>query len=100
MKRTAAKVQATLPVMTRVAPSLKHRLQALAKATRRSEAFLAGEAIAEYVSVNEWQVGHIQASLDEMKTGAEPSIPHEEVARWLASWGSAEELPPPAQSGK
>ena len=81
--------------MTRVAPDLKKRLQALSKATRRSEAFLAGEAIAEYVTVNEWQVAHIQASYDDMKNGSESDVAHEDVARWLASWGSAAELPPP-----
>jgi predicted transcriptional regulator len=97
MKRNAANVQTTRPVMTRVPPGLKKRLQALSKATKRSEAYLASEAIAEYVSVNEWQVAHIKGSHDELKSASEPSVDHADVARWLASWGTDAELPPPAK---
>jgi RHH-type rel operon transcriptional repressor/antitoxin RelB len=93
MKRPEAK--SAVPVMARVSPKLKRRLQALAKSTRRSESYLAAEAIAQYVSVNEWQVAHIEAAFDEWKTRKVPSVPHEEVARWLASWGQQDELPPP-----
>src|SRR3977135_2233601 len=47
--------------------SAKTRLQKLAKSTGRSRAFLAAEAIHEYLDVNEWQVEGIVgaiASLD------------------------------------
>ena len=81
--------------MARVSPKLKRRLQALAKSTKRSESYLASEAIAHYVSLNEWQMEHIKAAFDDWRAGKEPGIPHEDVARWLASWGSESELPPP-----
>jgi predicted transcriptional regulator len=94
MKRSAAKTE-QVAVMARVSPKLKRRLQALAKSTKRSESYLASEAIAHYVTVNEWQIAHIEASLDEWRANKIPSISNEKVARWLASWGSDDELPPP-----
>jgi len=56
--------------------SAKTRLQELAKSTGRSRAFLAAEAIHEYLDVNEWQVAGITkalASLDRGKGVAQPS---------------------------
>jgi len=84
----------TVPVMTRVSPELKERLQALAKDTNRSESYLAAEAIAEYVEMNAWQVKEIRRRLDEAKAGA-PGVAHEEVDAWVRSWGSENELPKP-----
>jgi hypothetical protein len=43
-------------VSVRLARSTKTRLQQLAKSTGRSRAFLAVEAIEEYLDINGWQV--------------------------------------------
>jgi RHH-type transcriptional regulator, rel operon repressor / antitoxin RelB len=72
---------------------VKTRLQKLAKSTGRSRAFLAAEAIHEYLDVNEWQVEGIKramASLDRGKGNA-----HARVSEWVASWDTRKERPAP-----
>jgi predicted transcriptional regulator len=65
--------------------SVKKRLQALAKRSRRSKSFLAAEAIAAYVRAEEWQLGEIQQGLKELDAGQ--AVSHESVSTWLRSWG-------------
>ena len=71
------------------------KLDALARDTRRSKSHLASEAIEAYVDVNAWQVARIREALEEARSGA-PGIPHEEVEKWIDSWRTDHELPPPA----
>jgi RHH-type rel operon transcriptional repressor/antitoxin RelB len=71
----------------------KGRLQRLAKSTGRSRAFLAAQAIHEYLDVNEWQVARTKQAIASLDAGK--GIPHDEVKRWIASWGSAHEKPLP-----
>lgn len=76
-------------VSVRLARSTKARLQQLAKSTGRSRAFLAAEAIEEYLDINEWQVAGVLgaiASLDRRK-----GIPHERVKEWVTSWETRNE---------
>ncbi|MGH7065011.1 MAG: CopG family ribbon-helix-helix protein [Stellaceae bacterium] len=54
---------------TRIDPALRTRLEALARSTRRSKSFLAAEAIAAYVELNEWQIGEIAAGLADLDSG-------------------------------
>ncbi len=51
----------TTVVTTRIDAALKARLDALARCTKRSKSYLAAEAIAAYVELNEWQIGEIRA---------------------------------------
>ena len=67
----------------RVDSAVKKRLEKLAKSTGRTRSFLAAEAIAEYVDVNEWQVAGIRQAMQSMDRGE--GIPHEEVKQWLQS---------------
>ena len=53
----------------RVDESDKARLDALARSTGRSRSFLAAEAIAEYLSVNEWQIEAIRTAIAETRAG-------------------------------
>ena len=46
--------------------------------------------------MNAWQAARIKEALDEARSGA-PGVPHEEVVRWMESWGTDDELPPPSQ---
>jgi RHH-type transcriptional regulator, rel operon repressor / antitoxin RelB len=81
--------------MTVTIPSeVNEKLDALARDTNRTKDYLAGEAIADFVERNAWQVAHIKEALEEAKSGS-PGIPHEDIERWMDSWGSADELPPP-----
>lgn len=84
----------TIPVMARVTPEVKEKLRAIAQNTKRSEAFLAREAIEQFVELNEWQVGLIATRLAEARAGGE-TVTHDEVVRWLDSKGTQEELPRP-----
>jgi RHH-type rel operon transcriptional repressor/antitoxin RelB len=71
----------------------KTRLQKLAKSTGRSPAFLAAEAIHEYLDVNEWQVAGITKALTSLDRGK--GIPHDRVSEWVASWETRKERPFP-----
>jgi predicted transcriptional regulator len=83
-------------ITVRIDGSAKKRLEKLAKSTGRSRSFLAAEAINDYLNVNEWQVAGIKqaiASLD-----ADGGIPHEEVEKWVRSWGKRNKLPKPTRA--
>ena len=73
---------------------LGDRLGALADRTGRSPKELAEEALAEYLAFKEWHVAAVEEAIREVDEGA-PMVPHEEVVRWLESWGTDQELPPP-----
>src|SRR5882724_6939665 len=78
----------------RLAPEVSEKLEALARDTKRSKSYLASEAIASYVDRNGWQIEEIKKGLDEARSGT-PGVPHEEVEKWVRSWGTDHELPRP-----
>ena len=78
----------------RISPTVSARLEALARDTRRSKAYLASEAITDFVERNAWQVARIKAALEDARSGA-AGVPHERVERWMDSWGTDQELPRP-----
>ena len=78
----------------RLTSEVSEKLEALARDTKRSKSYLASEAIASYVDRNAWQIEEIKRGLDEARSGT-PGIPHEEVEKWLRSWGTKNELPRP-----
>jgi len=68
----------------RLDSKLKSRLDRLSKATQRSRSFVAAEAIREYVTLNEWQIGEIRQALGEADRG-EFATP-QEVQRTIKKW--------------
>ncbi len=67
---------------------LKKRLDKLAGTTKRSKSFLAAEAIAKFVELNEWQIKEIKAGIKEADEGKFAS--DEEVKSIFDKWtGSA-----------
>lgn len=70
----------------RLEPAIKDRLEQLAEATRRSKSFLAAEAIAEYVSLNEWQIKEINAAIKEADSSDFAS--QEDVDALASKWGA------------
>ncbi len=68
----------------RLDSKLKSRLERLSKATQRSRSFIAAEAIREYVTLNEWQLGEIHKALVEADRG-EFATP-QEVQRTMKRW--------------
>jgi predicted transcriptional regulator len=59
----------TEPVTLRLEPELKERLDRLAKATERSRAALAAEAVRQFVELNEWQVSAIEDGVRDAESG-------------------------------
>ena len=59
----------TTVVTARIGSSLKAKLDALARRTKRSKSYLAAEAIAAYLEVNEWQIAEIEAGIAEFDRG-------------------------------
>ena len=80
----------------RISPEVSDKLDVLARVTKRTKAYLAGEAIASYVEHNAWQVARIKASLDDAKSGS-PGVPHTAVEDWVKSWDTENELPRPEE---
>ena len=68
-------------VTLRLAPEVRKRLDKLAKATARSRAALAAEAVRQYVELNEWQIAAIQEGVRDAHAGQ--FIDH---ARLKAKW--------------
>ncbi|MGH7813697.1 MAG: CopG family ribbon-helix-helix protein [Candidatus Binataceae bacterium] len=67
------------------------RLDKLAGATARSKAWLAAQAIRDYLDLNEWQVRAIEAAVKTADRPGAKFIEHDQVDAWLASWGTAKE---------
>ena len=51
------------PVTLRLDPETRNRLDRLAKATERSRAALAADAVRQYLDLNEWQIAAIKAGV-------------------------------------
>ncbi len=83
----------TETLSVRISHEVKQRLDALAAQTNRSKSFLAAEAIAAYVTLEEWQLGEIQAGLADLDEGR--VVGHESVSKWLRSWGKKAESKAP-----
>lgn len=84
----------TSPISVRLRQETRERLARLAESTGRSQAWLAAEAIEEFVDLNEWQIGAIQTALDEADAGG-PFAAHDDVKEWLESWGGKKTKPAP-----
>ena len=84
----------TRTLTVRVPKAHVEGLDALPRSTRRSKSELASEALAAYLSAQEWQVAAIREAVDAADAGT-ATIEHAAVAAWLRSWGTAEELPRP-----
>jgi predicted transcriptional regulator len=83
----------TATLTVRVPAEIAARLDRLAKTTFLSKSRLAADAIAAYLDEQEHQREKIREGLADAEAGR--VVSHEEVARWLDSWGTEDELPPP-----
>ncbi len=77
----------------RLEPTVKAKLDRLAKSSKRSKSFLAAEAIAAYVEAESWQLSEIESGLKELNEGK--GVDHANVKGWLQSWGKKHERQPP-----
>lgn len=72
----------TTTLTVRLTKEARDRLDALAESTRRSRAFLAAEAINDYVAANTWQVEAIGAAVAAADAGG-PFYGHDETMDYL-----------------
>ena len=69
------------PVTLRLDSRTRRRLDRLAKATERSRAALAADAVRQYLDLNEWQIAAIEAGVREANRGR--MIDHAKLkAKW------------------
>ena len=71
----------------------KARLEALAKASRRSKSFLAAEAIENFVANESWQLAEMEGGIKDLDTNR--TVDHQQVEQWLQSWGKKRERKAP-----
>lgn len=77
----------------RIDEKTKERLEHLAAATARSKSYLVTSAINGFIEANEWQIRAIEKAIKSADEGR--FVDHEEVIKWVDSWGTPNELGPP-----
>jgi predicted transcriptional regulator len=82
---------ATLSI--RLKPEIKRRLAKLAQASGRSSNFLIADAVESYVADQERMLVEIRQADRQVKSGH--YITQDDMKKWLLSWGTDDELPPP-----
>jgi RHH-type rel operon transcriptional repressor/antitoxin RelB len=88
-----AAMGAQIPRSFTVSAEQAARLERLALETRRSPEAILGDALENHLDLEEWQIARIRKGLEEARRGE--TVPHEAVDKWLASWGTENELDPP-----
>jgi len=83
----------TVSLSLRVDAETAKRLDDLAEATDRSRSWLLENALDAYLETQAWQIARIEQGMAELKEGQ--SVPHEDVAAWLRTWGKNDETDPP-----
>jgi len=71
------------------------RLDQLAEVTERSKAWLAAQAVKDYLELNEWQTQAIAAAVKRANSHSARFVDHEKVSAWLDTWGTSQERKPP-----
>jgi predicted transcriptional regulator len=78
----------------RLPAETKRELEAYAKATQRSSAFIVKEAIEAHLAERRAYLAAIEDAVAEAdESGA--FVSWEAARKWMYSWGTPEELPPP-----
>jgi predicted transcriptional regulator len=83
----------------RIDRKLSDRLDKEAKQLKRSKSSLAAIAIENFLEIQAREIELTKRALARSKAGA-PMIAHEDVIRWLESWGTQNELPRPKATVK
>ena len=74
----------TVTLTVRIPSEIKDRLEALSKATDRTQAFLAGQAIQEFIETQEWQIRAIEQGIKaaEQDEFASDDQVHQAFSKW------------------
>ena len=81
-------------ISARVDERINDDLEKLASSFNRSKAFLITEALEDYIDRQAWIVAKAERAFAEADASGE-WISHEAMERWMLSWGTENELPPP-----
>ncbi|MFD1254978.1 trifunctional transcriptional regulator/proline dehydrogenase/pyrroline-5-carboxylate dehydrogenase [Devosia equisanguinis] len=86
-----------MAVSVKLDDDMRERIQALAESKQRSAHWIMREAIRGYVEREEARASFIADADAAMEHYRETGlhVTHAEVAHWLKSWGSDDELEPP-----
>jgi predicted transcriptional regulator len=84
---------ASVPFPLRLAPKLRHRLEEAPREHGVSVEEMAVQAIETFLDNRDYKRREIAAAIAEADKGI--FISSEAVERWMASWGTDNELPPP-----
>lgn len=85
----------TQTVSIRLEDEVIAKLDTLVQLSERSRAWLMAQAVSQYVEHEAWQIEAVEKSLASLRRGDAKFAEGDEVERWLASWGSAEETEAP-----
>jgi RHH-type transcriptional regulator, rel operon repressor / antitoxin RelB len=93
--RTRRNIATSKTMTLRLDSATLERLDVLAATTDRSKAWLAAQAVREFLETNEWQTRAIDSAVKRANSRGARFVEHEKVAEWLSSWGTAKERKPP-----
>jgi predicted transcriptional regulator len=77
----------------RLNPELDDQLSSVAENLDRPRSWVVEQAIKEFIDLQTWHLAAIDEGLREADAGK--LIAHDEVADWVKSWGTPDELPMP-----
>jgi predicted transcriptional regulator len=83
----------TTTMTIRLDKKMQEQLAEIAAYEKRSKSFLAAEAVEQYLAIRGEQILGIKKAIAEADRGE--VIGHDEVAQWVGSWGTDDELPMP-----
>jgi RHH-type rel operon transcriptional repressor/antitoxin RelB len=84
---------ASTVLSVRVPEELKEQLEYLSRSTKRSKAYLATEALGDYVKKNAWRAKELHEAMKEADKGV--FVSHEAMLAWADSLGTDNEIAPP-----
>ena len=83
----------SMPVSVRLQPELNDQVAAIASALDRPKSWVIEQAVIDYVGVQTWHLAAIDEGIKAADEGR--VVAHEDVAAWVRSWDSPNELPTP-----
>ena len=84
---------ASTVLSVRLPKELKEQLDCLSRASKRSKAYLAMEALGDYVKKNAWRAQELHEAINEANKGI--FVSHEAMVAWADQLGTDGEIVPP-----
>jgi len=81
------------PLRIELDGDLDRRLSEIAEVMDRPKAALVEQAVRDFLELRDWQDGAIDEGLKAAEEGR--VFEHDEIAEWVASWGTQNERPMP-----